>query len=87
MSFGPVVLIGRISYGLYLWHFPVFTIVQGVYHSRHPGLWELLLEFALSFGVATLSFVLLESPLLRLKDRLRPLVAQPPAVTAVHEPA
>src|SRR5258708_1599771 len=62
--------IGKISYGLYLWHYPVFTLLQGKHWPREA---EVGSEFLLS-AVATLaSFHLLEKPLLRMKDRFRSL--------------
>jgi peptidoglycan/LPS O-acetylase OafA/YrhL len=66
MEVRPLVWIGRISYGLYLWHYPVFKWVK---YAGSP--WPLKLALALftTFAVASLSFYLLEKPLLRLKQR------------------
>jgi peptidoglycan/LPS O-acetylase OafA/YrhL len=51
---------------LYLWHYPVFKWVK---YAGCP--WPLKLALALftTFAVASLSFYLLEKPLLRLKQR------------------
>jgi len=66
MEVRPLVWVGKISYGLYLWHYPVFKWVK---YAGTP--WPLKLGLALfaTFAVASLSFYLLEKPLLRLKHR------------------
>ena len=64
-----LVYIGRISYGLYLWHYPIFVRVQS-YHWRPVA--ELSLEIALTAATALASFYLLERPALRLKYKFRP---------------
>ncbi len=67
----PLVFVGRISYGLYLWHWPVYLVLNG---GRIP--WAFvpltLLRLAVSGLCALASFVLVERPFLRLKDRLEP---------------
>jgi peptidoglycan/LPS O-acetylase OafA/YrhL len=61
-----LVYMGKISYGLYLWHYPVFGAVQ---EQKWPLLIELFAETAFT-GIAVLaSYYLLERPLLRLKGR------------------
>ncbi len=51
--------VGRISYGLYLWHYPVFLLLN-------PSPWwiKLTLGTAVSMAIAALSFHHLERPLL-----------------------
>jgi peptidoglycan/LPS O-acetylase OafA/YrhL len=61
---GPLAHIGRISYGLYLWHF--LFIWWGL-----P--WPVV--FVLSFMAAEVSYVAIERPFLRLKDRFRAVPA------------
>jgi peptidoglycan/LPS O-acetylase OafA/YrhL len=56
--------IGRRSYGLYLWHYPILRWFAG------RG-WPLAVGIALSFAVAAASFVWIEQPFLRLKRRYR----------------
>jgi peptidoglycan/LPS O-acetylase OafA/YrhL len=70
LEFPVLVWIGRLSYGLYLWHLPVLltgTWVLGPYLSEK---WALAAEVVVTFVVATLSFYAVERPFLRLKDRL-----------------
>ena len=66
LEFQPLVWIGRLSYGLYLWHFPIFEKVGG---WRALGVLRAPVAFALTFSVATLSFYFVETPFLRLKSR------------------
>ena len=86
MSFTPLVLLGRISYGVYLWHFPIFVIVK-IKAGPSITAFDLLFEFAITFAVAALSFVLLERPMLRVKDRLKakPMLQPASPVAGVGE--
>jgi peptidoglycan/LPS O-acetylase OafA/YrhL len=58
----PIVWTGRISYGLYLWHYPIFRTLQQMGY-RAPLV--LAVGGALTFASATLSYYALERPLLR----------------------
>jgi peptidoglycan/LPS O-acetylase OafA/YrhL len=74
LSLPWLVYVGRLSYGLYLWHIPVFRVI----HARlWPRAWEVTAELVLSFAITLLSFYLIETPALRLKQRFR---KQPQAV-------
>lgn len=59
-----LVFIGRISYGLYLWHFPILGAMQ-----KHHLPWQHLVYLVPSFIVAIGSYYLLELPFLKLKSR------------------
>ena len=68
LSLRPVAWVGRISYGLYLWHWPVILAVT----ARRGPFWLLPGSFglngerlALTFAIATASFYLLEQPIRR----------------------
>lgn len=61
----PFVFTGRISYGLYLWHYPI-TVVA-IRHIPEALMW---LPIVISYGVAVASYYVIETPALRLKDRL-----------------
>jgi peptidoglycan/LPS O-acetylase OafA/YrhL len=68
----PMVYIGRMSYGLYLWHAPVAWVTNPQHYEIVPILPRpvlFLVRVCLSFAVAALSYHFLEQPLLRLKHR------------------
>jgi peptidoglycan/LPS O-acetylase OafA/YrhL len=66
LEFAPLVFLGKISYGLYLWHYPILKIMQ-----RHdwPG-WHLA-YLPITVGVTLASYYWLELPCLRLKNRFQ----------------
>jgi peptidoglycan/LPS O-acetylase OafA/YrhL len=78
LSVRPLRWIGRISYGLYLWHWPVFLTLT---HTRTglDGVTLLSARIAVSFALATLSYYALEQPIRR--GTLR--VPKPPLVALV----
>jgi peptidoglycan/LPS O-acetylase OafA/YrhL len=58
------VFIGRICYGLYIWHFPIFTWIVGWAHEyRYATVF--VIGWPLTFAAATLSFYLIERPFMR----------------------
>ncbi|MBU0754732.1 MAG: acyltransferase [Planctomycetes bacterium] len=64
--------IGRISYGLYLYHFPIFHLAG--FHdlpAAEISLWRVLIAVAISIGVASLSYLLIERPILDYAARFR----------------
>jgi peptidoglycan/LPS O-acetylase OafA/YrhL len=81
LGVGPLAGIGRISYGLYLWHFAVFWIVAVHLHLTDTTL-RVVCIFPAALAAALLSRIAVERPLLRLKDRLRPKPL-PPAVVPI----
>lgn len=77
----PLVLVGRISYGLYLWHFSVFYLAGtlNVYSNRFvaPPLAALVLGWVGTFVVAAVSYWLVERRALELKARFQPSASIP----------
>lgn len=74
LSWQPVVWIGSISYGLYLWHSPTIDFVRWISATvgvaEPTGLPGFLAKVALSFALALGSWYLVEKPFLRLKRRV-----------------
>jgi peptidoglycan/LPS O-acetylase OafA/YrhL len=69
LTFRPLVGIGLISYGLYLWHFPLFLWLNE--SATGLGGWELLaLRLSASLAVCLVSFFVIEQPVRR--QRLPP---------------
>jgi peptidoglycan/LPS O-acetylase OafA/YrhL len=58
------VTIGRLSYGLYLWHWPVFLWLTPDRTGR-TGLGLVLVRFAVAFALAAASYVAIEQPIRR----------------------
>lgn len=67
LRYKPLVYLGVISYGLYLWHYPVFQIVRSF---GATVLQTLLIGGSAAFLISVLSYGLLERPLL---DKVRQL--------------
>lgn len=59
--------IGRISYSLYLWHWPLIVFAALLYGRKSSHVDSRLLIFALSIAIATASYFLIEKPYLRLR--------------------
>jgi len=69
----PLVGIGRISYGPYLWHFPIVYGCGGLaVDGTPPDFPRAVLALGLTFLVAAASFHWIEQPMLRIKRRSIP---------------
>jgi peptidoglycan/LPS O-acetylase OafA/YrhL len=68
LSFPPLVWIGKVSYGVYLWHYPVFKYFQNL---GLPPAWKFAGMLAFVFMIAALSYYGLEKPFLRMKQRFQ----------------
>jgi peptidoglycan/LPS O-acetylase OafA/YrhL len=67
LELGPVVWLGRISYGVYLWHVPTFWAADQIGWSSY--VLGRLVPAAIAILIAAASFYLVERPLLRLRSR------------------
>jgi peptidoglycan/LPS O-acetylase OafA/YrhL len=61
-SWEPLLWIGRRSYGIYLWHWPVFVLTRPGVDIGLTGFPLLVLRLALTFGIAELSYRYVEMP-------------------------
>lgn len=90
----PMTYIGRISYGLYIWHPLVFSIYWAtpmhwlVKHFGLPSILNTIMQCALVFPVAALSWKYIEKPILGLKKYFenRPAPEPQPEPQAVPVP-
>lgn len=80
LSAKPLQLVGRVSYGLYLWHWPVYLVVDAEFLGA-GGLALTAVRLALTAAITAASYVWLEVPIRRgtLRAR-RPFVLVPAAV-------
>ncbi len=68
-SIAPAVALGRISYGVYLWHYPVLLVLN--HYLSTLSRWGILpIDLAVTLIIATLSYRFVETPFLRLKDTI-----------------
>ena len=79
LAWRPVRALGRISYGVYLWYWPVLLVMTGP--RLHAGSWLLFGErLVVTVGIATISYRLVELPIRhRVVPGWRALVAAPVA--------
>jgi peptidoglycan/LPS O-acetylase OafA/YrhL len=71
LTWRPLRYTGRISYGLYLWHYPIFLVLLPRLEWV-PAPVRYLVVGGLAFAVAGLSFALYETRFVRLKARYAP---------------
>jgi peptidoglycan/LPS O-acetylase OafA/YrhL len=86
---GPAVWIGARSYGIYLWHLPLIYLVA-LHGLAPPDVSQIVgaafIGVPLAFVAAAISYRWVETPFLRLKDRLHPAgpaAAEIPAAAVV----
>lgn len=65
MGSQPWRYLGQRSYGLYLWHWPVFMLTRPILDVPFDGFGLLVLRLAITLGIAEISFRFLEMPIRR----------------------
>ncbi len=83
LSVAPLRWVGQISYGLYLWHWPIFVVLSPE-RVGFDGYALFGVRLATTFAVASLSYYLVEMPIRRGTFNARVVWrVTPPAVAAV----
>lgn len=68
LTMKPLVWVGRISYSLYLWHWPIIAFTRYCYGEEKLPMGAILLASVLSFFFAYLSWRYIEMPIRRNKE-------------------
>jgi peptidoglycan/LPS O-acetylase OafA/YrhL len=73
LASSPLAYIGRLSYGIYLWHFPFVLLLRDAYSQP----WWITLSATLffSFAMAALCLHLVDVPIKRWREQAWPLRA------------
>jgi peptidoglycan/LPS O-acetylase OafA/YrhL len=72
LAWRPLAAIGKISYGIYLFHYPITIVLREQHGLTDPGT-MLMVTTVLSIAIAALSYRFVERPALRMRSRLRPV--------------
>lgn len=64
LSLKPLAWLGTISYGVYLWHWPVNVVLTAERTQLHPGMLQVV-RLAVSFAIALASYRFVERPIRR----------------------
>lgn len=73
LSWQPLVYCGRISYGIFLWQYPIAIFLSG----RVPGAVNFVITVFASLAIASLSFFVIERRVSKLRARFRPIYKTP----------
>lgn len=63
LGWKPFEFIGKISYSMYLWHYPIILILTPTNTTGPTPWWLCLIELALIIGISSVSYFLVENPI------------------------
>jgi len=63
LSWKPLCWIGKRSYGIYLWHYPIIVLSTPASEIGHQTWWRILIQLAITFIIAELSYRYIEMPI------------------------
>ena len=72
----PLIYLGKISYGLYVFHFAVIVLTETYLRNLRHSV-RMVVAMAITMAVASLSYRFLETPFLRLKERFEVVKSRP----------
>ena len=69
LSWKPLVWLGKRSYGIYLWHYPIIVLTTPVIEIGQPSMWRVTLQLIAILLIAEASYRFIEQPIRRLGFR------------------
>ena len=85
LSVKPLIWVGKRSYGLYLWHYPLMLLLTPMNSTDGMGVLPMAAALAATFACAALSYRFVENPIRYGIARQKEADAQAPAGSAAHE--
>ncbi|RAX42387.1 acyltransferase family protein [Rhizobium tropici] len=73
LSAKPIVWVGRISYSLYLWHWPIISYLH-IVSDVEPSIWTRLAAIGAAFALAAATFYFVEQPFRRRTGNAKPAI-------------
>lgn len=62
-SWKPLVYVGKISYGIYIWHYPILLLMTDFNSASETPFWWFIIEALVVLGVSAFSYRFVEQPI------------------------
>lgn len=62
-SWKPLVYVGKISYGIYIWHYPILLLMTDFNSAAETPFWWFIVEALVVLGVSAFSYHFVEQPI------------------------